>query len=151
MVGPVSIWTAVAGERRAGWTVSSFLVADGTPPMVVGLLDEDSDLAALLMVGSAFVVNLLGWQHRTLAEAFAGLAPAPGGVFRLGSWTSTDWGPTLAGTPAWLGARVSGSIGEHAGWALLIRAEIEHVGVDAALEEPLLTHFRGRYLPIAPR
>jgi flavin reductase (DIM6/NTAB) family NADH-FMN oxidoreductase RutF len=149
MAAPISIWAAVAGERRVGWTVSSFLVADGAPAMVVGLVDEDSDLAAVLPASSTFAVSLLGWQHRALAEAFAGLAPAPGGVFRLGSWTETDWGPTLAGAPAWLGARVTRGIGEHAGWALLIRAQVEHVEIGVVGDEPLLTHFRGRYVPIS--
>lgn len=149
MTAPVSIWTAAGGERRAGWTVSSFLVAEGAPAMVVGLMDEDSDLAPMLSAGSTFAVNLLGWQHRALAEAFAGLSPAPGGVFRLGSWTETDWGPALAGAPAWLGARVVDDVGEHAGWALLVRAEIEHVEIGVEVEEPSLAHFRARYLPIS--
>jgi flavin reductase (DIM6/NTAB) family NADH-FMN oxidoreductase RutF len=150
MIAPVSIWAAAARERRAGWTVSSFLVADGAPAVLVGMLDEDSDLAATLSASPRFTVNLLGWHHRSLAEAFAGLSPAPGGVFRLGSWTETDWGPTLDGAPGWLGARLLDDIGEHAGWALLVQAEIEHVeiGVEAAAE-PLLAHFRGRYLPIS--
>src|SRR5215213_8477700 len=86
MAAPVSIWAATAGQRWAGWTVSSFLVADGAPPIVVGLIDEDSDLATAISAGSTFTVSLLGWQHRGLADAFAGLAPAPGGLFRLGVW-----------------------------------------------------------------
>src|SRR5215211_8342635 len=152
MITPVSVWTAAAGGRRAGWTVSSFLIADGAPAVVVGLVDEDSDFAAALSVGRTFVVNLLGWQHRALAEAFAGLAPAPGGVFRLGSWIETDWGPILDGVPAWLGARATGGNAEHAGWALLVRAEIEHVEISPEDEEPLLGHIRARYLPIlSPR
>ena len=44
MVAPVSLWTAYAGERRVGWTVSSLLVADGPEPMLLGLLDPDADL-----------------------------------------------------------------------------------------------------------
>jgi flavin reductase (DIM6/NTAB) family NADH-FMN oxidoreductase RutF len=151
MTATVSIWTAASGQSRAGWTVSSFLVADGKPAMVVGLVDEDSDLAGALSAGSALVVNLLGWEHRPLAEAFAGLSPAPGGVFRLGSWADTEWGPALVGAPAWLGARLRDGIGEHAGWALLVRAEIEHVEIGASADEPLLAHFRGRYLPVSTR
>jgi flavin reductase (DIM6/NTAB) family NADH-FMN oxidoreductase RutF len=149
MVAPISIWAAAAGGRRAGWTISSFLVAEGAPAVVVGLLDEDSDLAATLSASPRFTVNLLGWQHRQLAEAFAGLTPAPGGVFRLGSWTETDWGPTLDGGAGWLGARLLDEIDEHAGWALLIRAEIEHVEIGVEAAEPLLAHFRGRYFPIS--
>ena len=68
MPAPVSIWAATAGQRWAGWTVSSFLVADGAPPIVVGLVDEDSDLATAISAGSTFTVSLLGWQHRGLAD-----------------------------------------------------------------------------------
>jgi flavin reductase (DIM6/NTAB) family NADH-FMN oxidoreductase RutF len=151
MAAPVSIWTSAEGERRAGWTVSSFLVAEGNPAILIGLVDEDSDLAGTLSASSTLAVSLLGWQHRLLAEAFAGLSPAPGGVFRHGSWTDTDWGPTLSDAPAWLGARVLNGSGDHAGWALLIRAEIEHVEIGSGADEPVLGHFRGRYLPMSTR
>ncbi len=127
MPSPVSVWTAGSLTRRVGWTLSSFLVADGEPAVVLGLLDEDSDLADVLTAptstaggGATVVVNLLGWAHRGLADAFAGVAPAPGGVFKLGGWTDSAWGPVLDGAPAWLGARVTGPV-EHAGWTLLVR------------------------------
>jgi flavin reductase (DIM6/NTAB) family NADH-FMN oxidoreductase RutF len=149
MAAPVSIWAAEAGQRRAGWTVSSFLVANGSPSMVVGLVDEDSDLATAISAGSTFAVSLLGWQHRGLADAFAGLAPAPGGVFRLGSWADTAWGPILTDSPAWLGARLLTTVDEHAGWPLLIRAEIEHAEIGERGEEPLLAHVRGRYVALS--
>jgi flavin reductase (DIM6/NTAB) family NADH-FMN oxidoreductase RutF len=149
MAAPVSIWAAAAGQRRAGWTVSSFLVADGSPPMVVGLLDEDSDLATAMSAGSTFAVSLLGWQHRSLADAFAGLAPAPGGLFRLGSWVDTEWGPVLTDCPAWLGARLLTTVGEHAGWPLLIRAEIEHAQINSEGEDRLLAHIRARYVALS--
>jgi flavin reductase (DIM6/NTAB) family NADH-FMN oxidoreductase RutF len=144
MPGPVSIWTTGTGQDRAGWTVSSLIVADGEPAEVVGLLDEESGVAERVESGARFVVNLLGWPHRSLAEAFAGLAPAPGGVFRLGSWLDTDWGPALSDAPAWLGARPLGG-SDHAGWALLVRAEVEHAATGPDPADGLLTHVRGRY------
>ncbi len=152
MPSPVSIWTAEAGGRRAGWTLSSFLVADGEPAEVVGVLDEDSDLADRLSgVGSAgpapsVVLNLLGWSHRGLADAFAGVAPAPGGAFKLGRWVDSDWGPALADAPAWLGARVLRPT-EHAGWGLLVRAVVEHVQIGPEPEAGMLSYLRGRYRP----
>ena len=98
MAAPVSVWASGEGTGRAGWTLSSFLVADGEPAEALGLLDEDSALADQLrsgdpVRGAALVVNLLGWSHRGLADAFAGIAPAPGGPFTLGSWRQSDWGP----------------------------------------------------------
>jgi flavin reductase (DIM6/NTAB) family NADH-FMN oxidoreductase RutF len=143
MPAAVSIWTATTQSGAAGWTVSSFLVADGSPAMLVGLLDEDSDLAAALSPAAGLAVSLLGWHHRTLADTFAQLAPAPGGAFRQGSWTDTAWGPVLSDAAGWLGARLTEQPGQHAGWALLVRAVVEHVEVGTSA--PVLTHFRGRY------
>jgi flavin reductase (DIM6/NTAB) family NADH-FMN oxidoreductase RutF len=151
MTAAVSIWAASADGRRAGWTVSSFLVAEGSPAVVIGLVDEDSDLATALTVSPTVSVSLLGWQHRPLADAFAGVAPAPGGVFRMGSWLDTDWGPVLSDSPAWLGARLTTEVGAHAGWALLVHAEIEHLEVADDPGDPLLAHLRGRYVPVTAR
>ena len=48
ITSPVSIWAAAGGGRRAGWTLSSFLVADGDPGEVIGLVDDESALADIL-------------------------------------------------------------------------------------------------------
>lgn len=144
---PVTVWTTAYEEARAGWTVSSMLVAPGEPAELVGLLDEDSDLAELLARSSTVAVSLLGPSHRQLADAFAGLAPAPGGPFRLGSWTETPWGPVLKGAVGWLGARLPRQSSDRAGWALLVRGEIEQVQVDVGSE--VLGYLRGRYQSLA--
>jgi len=143
----VSVWTTADGGRRAGWTVSSFLLADGNPAEVLGLVDEESDLATLLAGSRTVVLNLLAWEQRFLADAFAGLAPAPGGPFRLGTWTDSPWGPVLGETVGWVGARLRTSPDEHAGWGLLVRATVEHVELTAA-DAPVLASFRGRYRPV---
>lgn len=142
---PVSVWTTSQAGRRAGWTVSSFVLADGDPPQLLGLLDEDSDLAELIGGSRTVAVSVLGSQHRALADAFAGQAPAPGGVFRLGSWSDTAWGPVLEDAVGWVGARLDAREAMHAGWALLIQASIEHVELTS--EAPALMHLRGRYRP----
>ncbi len=141
---PVSVWTSELDGRPDGWTVSSMLVADGEPAEVLGLVDEDSELADVIAETRVVAISLLGWTHRGLADAFAGVAPAPGGAFRLGTWTATAWGPVLADAPGWLGVRlVEGEIG-HAGWSLLVRGSIEHVEVSAAADS-VLGYLRGRY------
>lgn len=152
MVSPVSVWTALGRGHRAGWTVSSFLVADGEPGQVVGVVDEDSDLVEVLTdphaepeLAPRVVVNLLGWDQRALADAFAGQAPAPGGVFRLGAWTESEWGPVLLGSAGWIGARLVPGAPDHAGWGLLVRAVVEHVEVGEVEDTGLLAHVRGRY------
>ncbi len=124
------------------------LVADGEPAQVVGLVDEDSDLADLVTRGGPIAVSLLGGQHRGLADAFAGVTPAPGGAFRLGTWTETEWGPVLSDATGWLGGRLSAPT-DRAGWSLLLRAEIEHIEVPVAADVAL-AYLRGRYRSIDP-
>lgn len=156
--GQVSLWTAgaastgspdVTGSAEAagspvGLTVSSVLVARGDPARVLGLIDPDSDLAGALAVGAAFVVQLLAWRHRMVAEAFAGVAPAPGGPFRTAAFEDGPWGPHLADAATWLGARVESVV--PVGWSALVTATVEHVelGPDEGNDAALL-HRRGRY------
>jgi flavin reductase (DIM6/NTAB) family NADH-FMN oxidoreductase RutF len=141
---PVTVWTAALDGRRVGWAVSSVLLADGEPPEVVGLLDEDSELADAIVQTRTFAVNLLGWNHRSLADAFAGVMPAPGGAFRLGEWADTTWGPVLSGATGWVGARLLEGEPEHAGWALLVRATVEQVQLDEP-RDGILGYLHGRY------
>ena len=143
--GAVTLWTTGAGAARAGLTVSSVLVAPGEPGRVLGLLDPDSDLAEALAETGTAVVGLLTWAQRDLADAFAGVAPAPGGVFRLGAWSDSEWGPVLEGVSAWAGVRVAGEP-RPVGWSVLVEAEVEHVEIlEDPAEEPLV-HRRGRYV-----
>ena len=133
--GRVSLWTSGEGSGRAGLTVSSLMVAAGEPAHVLGLVDPDSDLAAVLQGTGRAVVHLLDWRDRELAETFAGLMPAPGGAFRQGTWSQTSWGPLLDGVSL---ETVTG-----VGWSLLVDGVLDelHVGAES---DPLM-HRRGRY------
>jgi flavin reductase (DIM6/NTAB) family NADH-FMN oxidoreductase RutF len=147
--GAVTLWTTGSGRDRAGLTVSSLMIAGGDPGHALALVDPDSDLADGLEDTGACVVQLLEWQHRDLAEAFAGLTPAPGGPFTLGTWVDTDWGPRLESARSWAGVRVAGAP-KTVGWSLLVDTVIEHVEVGEE-KEPLV-HRRGRYVrPSADR
>ncbi len=141
--GQVSLWTAGSGAERVGLTVSSLLVAPSERPLVIGLLDPDSDLAVRLVDGddTRCVVQLLAWQHRDLAEQFAGQMPAPGGVFAQAEWVQTDAGPRLADVTTW--AEVAVRDTREVGWSVEVTAQIDGlvVGDD---HEPLI-HRRGRY------
>lgn len=141
----VSVWATGAGRDRAGLTVSSMMVADGEPGRVLGLLDPDSDLWESLATSRCFVVSLLGWDDRGLAEAFAGVAPAPGGVFKLGSWSSTEWGPVLDTALAWAGCRLVEGEMRTVGWSVLAEAVVEQVTVADEDQAQPLVHRRGRY------
>jgi flavin reductase (DIM6/NTAB) family NADH-FMN oxidoreductase RutF len=140
--GTVSLWTAGAGEDRAGLTVSSFMVAAGEQARLLALVDPDSDLADALAETGRAVVQLLSWRHRDLAEAFAGTAPAPGGPFRSAAFDATAWGPRLADAGTWAGVSVesTGSVG----WSDLVTVVVDELTVGDE-DEPLF-HRRGRYV-----
>jgi flavin reductase (DIM6/NTAB) family NADH-FMN oxidoreductase RutF len=140
----VSAWTTGVGPDRAGLAVSSMMVADGEPGRVLGLVDPVSDLFEALVDNRVFVVNLLGWADRGLADAFAGVAPAPGGRFRLGSWTDSPWGPVLDSALAWAGCRMTDGDPRRVGWSLLVEATVDHVVLPVEQAEPMV-HRRGRY------
>lgn len=139
--GRVTLWTCGQAPARAGLTVSSLMVANGSPAHALALVDPDSELATELEATRTAVVQLLDWPHRDLADAFAGQAPAPGGVFRLGSWTETAWGPRLDDAASWAGVRLVDT--RDVGWSLLLDCAIEHVEIGEE-SEPLV-HRRGRY------
>ena len=136
----VTLWTAAGPDGDRGLTVSSVLVVDGDPGLVLGLIDDESDLWAAAERAGRFAVGLLHEEDRQLADRFAGLMPAPGGLFATGDWQRTDWGPVPAGH-AWAGCRLTGS--EPKGWSLLVEGVLEHI----ELPEPAapLVHERGRY------
>lgn len=139
--GAVTLWTSGGGTSTAGLTVSSLMVAGGSPPAVVALLDPDSDLFARLGESRTAVVHLLRWEDRPLADAFAGVTPAPGGPFRLASWQDTEWGPRMEGIATWAGVRLDTVM--PVGWSQLVSCSIEvlEIGED---DDPLV-HRRGRY------
>jgi 3-hydroxy-9,10-secoandrosta-1,3,5(10)-triene-9,17-dione monooxygenase reductase component len=137
LVAPVTLWTA---PGPAGLTVSSVLVADGEPGRMLGLVDGESDLWAAAAAAGRFAVSPLREGQRALADRFAGLAPAPGGLFAQDEWEQTPYGPVPPGG-SWAGCRLDGARGF--GWGLLVEATVERVVL--AGEGPALFHHRGRY------
>ena len=143
--GAVSLWTTgdlADPHGRAGLTVTSLMVAGGEPARVLALVDPDSDLADVVADTGRAVVQLLAWEHRDLAEAFAGTAPAPGGPFRQAAFEQTPWGPRLSAATTW--ASVSVESTTTVGWSALLTCVVEEavVGED---RDPL-AHRRGRWL-----
>lgn len=140
--GAVTLWTSGRPDARpAGLTVSSVMIAGGEPARVLALLDPDHELTETLLVTRRAVVHLLTWEHRDLAEAFAGQLPAPGGPFRLATFDPTEHGPRLAGAPAW--ATVSLEDSRDVGWSTLVTCSVD--AAEVGPDEPTLTHRRGRY------
>lgn len=141
--GVVSLWTSGSGEGQAGLTVSSLMVAPGEPARVLALLDPDSDLLDALEETRRAVVQLLRWGHHQLADAFAGVVPAPGGPFRQASFVDTDWGPRLADATTWAGVRLESVT--PVGWSVLVTCVLDEVVLGE--ETDPLVHRRGRYVP----
>lgn len=140
LASPVTLWTT---PGPAGLTVSSTLIADGDPARVLGIIDVESEFWAAVEDAGRFAVAPLTPADRQLGDRFAGLMPAPGGLFKQGDWRETAYGPVPGAT--WAGCRLDGA--EPYGWGLLVRGTVEvvEVGGEAA---PLL-HHRGRYRLLA--
>jgi flavin reductase (DIM6/NTAB) family NADH-FMN oxidoreductase RutF len=139
--GTVSLWTSGAEAARAGLTVTSFLVAAGEQARLLALLDPDAALTESLLATGSGVVHLLAWEHRDLAEMFAGTAPAPGGMFSHGEFEQTAWGPRLASAASWAGVRLEGK--QEVGWSTLVTTVVERLEV-GDVDDPL-RHHRGRF------
>jgi len=142
LAAAVTLWTT---PGPAGLTVSSMLVADGEPGRVLGLIDEESGFWDTVRRSRRFAVIPLGADDAQLADRFAGLMPAPGGLFATGGWIDTDHGPVPESAGTWAGCRLASD--RPCGWALLVEAVIETVRLDD-IPAPL-THFRGRYRRLA--
>ncbi len=140
--GTVTLWTAGSGRDQAGLTVSSHMVAGGEPARILALVDPDSDLRDRLESTGRAVVQLLTWEHRDLADVFAGVSPAPGGAFRAAEFDDTAWGPRLSDVTTWAGVALEtvGSVG----WSDLVTCTLEEISIGDDVSP--LTHRRGRYV-----
>jgi 3-hydroxy-9,10-secoandrosta-1,3,5(10)-triene-9,17-dione monooxygenase reductase component len=138
LAAPVTLWTT---PGPAGLTVSSVLVADGDPGRIVGLVDDESDFWDAVSQTRRFAVIPLTPADQQLADRFAGLLPAPGGLFAAGDWTGTDYGPIPAHAATWAGCRLQSD--RPCGWALLVEAVIETI--QAGPSASPLIHHRARY------
>lgn len=144
----VTIWAAGTGPGRTGLTVSSVLVADGEPGYVLGLLKPETDLVDALQDAAPFTVSVLRYRHRQLAEMFAGLAPAPGGMFGFGQWRQEPPGPMLVDAIATASCTVEGP-SVPTGYGALVRAVVTSLDVSEVAEDDTddlpLTYQRGTY------
>jgi 3-hydroxy-9,10-secoandrosta-1,3,5(10)-triene-9,17-dione monooxygenase reductase component len=138
----VTLWTA---PGPAGLTVSSAMIADGDPGRVLGLIDEESDFWDAVTAAGRFAVTPLAPDDRQLADRFAGLFPAPGGLFASGEWEQTAYGPVPAQATTWAGCVLDSS--RPCGWAVLLDGVIETVRAGSG-GSPLV-HYRGRYAELA--
>ena len=141
--GTVSLWTSGAGPSRAGLTVTSYMLGAGEQTRILALLDPDADLTETLLDTGRGVLQLLAWEDRGLADAFAGTAPAPGGPWRMTEWADTDHGPRLGHAATWATLELESDV--EVGWSRLVTCLLRDVVVGD--DTVPLVHRRGRYLP----
>jgi flavin reductase (DIM6/NTAB) family NADH-FMN oxidoreductase RutF len=135
---PVTIIATGSERSRVGLTVSSALIVE--PQHLVFVVNELTDLADRLTSGTPLAVSILEAGDSRYSEVFAGLAPAPGGMFTVGTWEQSQWGPRLQGH-SWCGATVAEI--RALGWSHVVTATIETIELteaDAAI------HARGAWL-----
>jgi 3-hydroxy-9,10-secoandrosta-1,3,5(10)-triene-9,17-dione monooxygenase reductase component len=143
---PVTVWTSQSAARSpAGITVSSVLIADGTPPEVLGLIDPLSDFWDAAQESARLVVHILDADQTRLAEKFA--LRFPGDPFEGEQLLPTSWGPAIATAAPRASCTLLSSA--DAGYLRLVRARID--GFELG-EEPVrpLVHYRGRYMSVGP-
>jgi flavin reductase (DIM6/NTAB) family NADH-FMN oxidoreductase RutF len=146
LAGPVTIVTSGLPEGRTGLTVSSLVVAEGTPGRVVFLAGTATDLWEAIQGTGRFVVHVLEAGDRELADRFAGVRPSPGGPFAGLRVDDTDWGPVLVDTGTRAYCRYEGA--RESTYHALVRGTIEDLEVHD-LTTPLV-YFRGAYRLLRP-
>ncbi|MFN2490418.1 MAG: flavin reductase family protein [Actinomycetota bacterium] len=145
LTAPVTLWTGMHEERRAGLTVSSLLVVEGAPSSVVGLVNPTADLWEVVEASETFVVHVLERRHRVLAQRFAGSMPSPGGPFEGLDVERSAWGPVLTSAANRAFCRLAEA--SDLGYQVLVRGTVERVDVDE-FSDPLV-YLQGRYRRLA--
>jgi flavin reductase (DIM6/NTAB) family NADH-FMN oxidoreductase RutF len=132
---PVSVVTAIAGDRPHGTTVSAFASLSLSPPMVLVSLDRGSDLLALVRETGAFGVNVLAADQTRLALTFAGKGEQK---FRGVGWSSHAGVPRIDGVSGWLACRVAQLVegGDH----IVVLGDV--LTADTTPGQPLTYHAR---------
>jgi 3-hydroxy-9,10-secoandrosta-1,3,5(10)-triene-9,17-dione monooxygenase reductase component len=143
---PVTVWTSQGVNGvPSGITVSSVLIADGSPAQVLGLVDPLSDFSDQARETGRFLVHVLTSEQMRLAEKFA--LKFPGDPFDGLEVRSTTWGPALTGLSTRAACTLLAST--DIGYAALLQGRIDHIELDEGAVTPLV-HYRGRYVSVGP-
>lgn len=132
---PVSIVTALAGERPHGTTVSTLAALSLDPPMILVALDRQSELLAIIRLSQKFGVNVLGRGHRDLALRFAAKGHRK---FDGVPWVTDMSVPRITGAPGWLACSLDRLVpgGDH----VIVLGTV--MTAETASEPPLTYHAR---------
>lgn len=132
---PVTVLTAMDGERPHGTTVSAFSSLSLQPPLVVVALGHTSRLHGLIARVRTFGINVLAHDQREVAVTFASTTRDR---FAGVAWTRDHGLPRLDGAQSWLACRLHGLQpgGDHS----LLLGEV--VSADATAALPLVYRAR---------
>jgi flavin reductase (DIM6/NTAB) family NADH-FMN oxidoreductase RutF len=117
------------------------MVADGDPPLVLGLINDTTDLFESIVANKAFVVHVADTGHQRYSEAFAGLRPSPGGLFVSLDVDDGPYGPVISDLRVRAYCRLDGVT--RAGSHRIVAGRIEQA--DLGEPDAPLVRFRGRY------
>ena len=95
LAGGVSIITTGQGEERTGATVTSATALSVDPPRMRVALNRTSSTWPVLQRFGHFGVNIVGPQHETLANQFAGV----GGLKGAERYRGFEWTHLATGSP----------------------------------------------------
>lgn len=137
----VTAVTAGSPSQPTGMTASSVTVADGEPWRLILVVSDTADVFDDIEASGRFVVQMLDAEDRALADRFAGITPAPGGLFKGVDVVETPWGVRMAHAETWAGCVVE-TVSD-VGYQKLVVAAMESIAVHD-LDEPLI-YYRGRY------
>lgn len=131
---PVTVVTALDGDRPHGTTVSAFTSLSMTPPMVLVALDRGSDLLAVVREQRRFGVNILGHGQDELALAFARKGTDK---FDGIEWSLSAGTPRINGAPGWVACAAADLVdgGDHV-------VVLGHVEDADRTDHPPLTYHR---------
>jgi flavin reductase (DIM6/NTAB) family NADH-FMN oxidoreductase RutF len=143
LVSGVSIVTTGDGTERNGFTATSVTSLSVEPPRVLFCLIRTSTSLALLTRCGRFAINILGAQHRTLADRFAGRSGLQGeDRFDGEDWrTLTTGAPMLRDALATVDCELEELIERHSHLIVIGRV----VGVHVAEGGDGLVYWRGNY------
>lgn len=151
LVGAVSILTTHGpGGAPLGLTATSVSSLSADPPSLLVCVNRQKEIAAALVTGAAFAVNVLTARQVTIAQSFGGQLPARGtDRFAHGAWHRSRDGEV----PLLLGCRAAFecTVADVHDW------ETHHIVIGTVVDvhffapdEPPLAYCDGQYRTLVP-
>ncbi|MDP8996041.1 MAG: flavin reductase family protein [Pseudomonadota bacterium] len=100
LTGGVSVITAGVGDNRTGLTVTTAHSLSTEPPLMVISVNRNSSSYPVIRQHQHFCVNILGAEHRSVAERFSGI----GGIKGEDRYVGQSWSKLASGASALDGA-----------------------------------------------